>query len=103
MLAQSGRRVEEPGTYAAWMTNETNLRDVTLWAIYADLLDAVCKAFLFGLIGFGAVAGFAVVLGLGPAVLSLSVLGGLVGFLWPLNSSARRARARAALAGTASP
>lgn len=76
------------------MSSEPDGRDATLWAIYADFLDAVCKAFLFGLIGAGAVAAVAIVLHLGPAVLSLSVLGGLLGFLWPLNSSARAARRR---------
>lgn len=76
------------------MTNDPDPRDVTLWSIYADFLDTICKAFLFGLIGAGAVATVAIVLHLGPAVMSLSVLGGLLGFLWPFNSSARAARRR---------
>ena len=83
--------------YPARMSTEPDPRADTLWSIYADFLDTICKAFLYGVIVAAAVATLAVVLQLGPAVLSLAMVGGLLGFLWPFNSSARAARKRLAV------
>ncbi|MGO4256825.1 hypothetical protein [Marmoricola sp. RAF53] len=78
------------------MTSEPDPRDATLWSIYADFLDTICKAVLYAVIAAALAAIVAIVLGLGPVVFGLAMLAGLLGFLWPFNASARAARKRVA-------